>query len=77
MLLEIELENEEELEYIENIKFKDNEVYFENFKDKSNVSVLNDWCNKGTRELFNKLIHSYKKNRVSPDCEIQAYRKND
>ena len=60
-LLEIELEKEEELEYIEDIKFefKDKEVYFGNFKDKSNVPVLNDWCNRGTRELFNKLIHSY------------------
>ena len=60
-MLEIKFEMEEENDYIDNIKlkFKDKELYFGDFKDKSNLSSVMDGKNSGMRTIFNSLIHSY------------------
>ena len=42
--LEIKLEEEKDIDYIENIKirFKDKELYYGNYKERSNMALLNE-----------------------------------
>lgn len=54
--LEIKLEEENNIDYIETvkIKFKDKELYYGNYKDKSNVPLLDE----GNGGIKNWKVHS-------------------
>lgn len=60
-LLEIELEGEEEKDYIEDIKmkFKNVELYYGDFKEKGNLDSVLYGRDSGLRRLFSNLAHSY------------------
>lgn len=59
--LEITLEEEKDIDYIGNIKirFKDKELYYGNYKDKSNLSSVMSGRDSGKKTLFTSLAHSY------------------